>query len=298
MKVTDVITPPLNEWSIGGLFGTLRSRIVKSAIEALKKEGGAFAGEIDIKRVRDFIHGMGKDASRALMNDASIATEVTNAVNRVRMWNKATASVNSATKFITAAGFTASSARALYNYFTRMSEAEEMMATGQWTQDNYDAVRQQEMSVLLVTLAAGLPAVASRLLGVIGKIPFLGNVYKDVALLQGAALASYLTYLNTSDKTRQYLAAAAVYSLSDIPVVGPYISKLGIDLDVSRIVGAAGVQIADFFKPKLQSAVGMKPTGPTANAPIQQTAPQGQPTAAEPEVVPTAAQATNVAGWR
>lgn len=301
MKVTDIITP-VNEGLVSKLFGSFKGELIKDATEALKRQAGKYGGEVDLKTVTQHIHGMGTKASHAVMDDPKIAQTVMNAVNRSMAINQALKSSTAVSKFLAAAGFTVSSTRAVYNYLSRMKDAEDKVAAGEWTEDNYAAVRQQEMSVLITTLVAGLPIVGSRLLGVMGKLPFLGSVYKDVALLQSAALASYLAFLNT-DRARNFLAAAAIYSLSDIPVIGPYISKLGIDIDVSRIVGAAGVQIVDFFKPS--NAVGggqAQPSTAQPNAQIQSTSPTAQPgadasPAAAAPVVPTAAQATNVAGW-
>jgi hypothetical protein len=189
-------------------------------------------------------------------------------------------------------GFTKAVAEPIGFYLDQMSAAEAKVKSGEWTQEEYDSVREQEMGVLVTKIVAGAaaPATVGGMIQMFSKIPFLGPVGKLIGGANKLVLASYLQFI-TSPTGQEWMTKAAMFATADIPVLGPI---FGTKDQISRYIGAGGVEIVNALEAPYYAIVGGKPgvvsgapapaNRPTANAAPAQTSPQPAPGAvATPE---------------
>lgn len=150
-----------------------------------------------------------------------------------------------------------------WHYWWAVRLAEKKLEAGAYTQENYDYVRQTEMSKLVTALAVGFSGKAvfgtfHAAMGVFKRLPIFGKALRPVLnflqTLDKSGQVAFVAFLNT-DTGRRWLALAAT---ADFFEGTPY------EIDVAQIVGGSGVALLDMVK----DAVGMKTT-PAAGAASQ-----------------------------
>ena len=161
-------------------------------------------------------------------------------------------------------GFTAASFGAWKQYYENVTNAEQYMNLPNGdpqkiTQAQFDSIRREELTILIVKLVASLPAIglstANKVTKVIDKTPFLNaipGVTKLTKVARGmdnAMLGSWLYFIN-SDTGKQIVVKIALFNVCDVlPLQG--VSKLtGVDLcaDLSSLVGGTAETWIDKLK--------------------------------------------------
>ena len=134
-----------------------------------------------------------------------------------------------------------------WHYWWAVRLAETKLKAGVYTQENYDYVRQTEMSKLIVAVTVGLAgkvvfSTFNGALGIIKKIPIFGTALRPVLnflqTLDKTAQVAFVAFLNT-DTGRKWLAMAAC---ADFFEGTPY------EIDISQIIGGGGVALIDMAK--------------------------------------------------
>ena len=114
-------------------------------------------------------------------------------------------------------------------YKTNMENAEAKLKSGEWTQEQYDAVRQDQMSQLVVRLATMLtgnmligsvPALAKGLIP-FGRTKYIGGTIDLLGKLTTAPAQAAFTYWANTDEGRKAIASS-IGSAVDPGVVGSW----------------------------------------------------------------------------
>lgn len=171
----------------------------------------------------------------------------------------------------------------IWDYWRAVSKAEEKLKSGQYTPENFNYVRQQEASKLVVTLAVGLSgktamALFNGALNITRALPFVGKALGPVlSVLHGmdkTAQAAFVAFLNT-ETGRRWLAILASFSIFE---------GTAFEISMPDIAGNLGVWLLD----TLNGAIGIKPVTPAATTkpaatPASGTGQSASPSTAEPQ---------------
>ena len=175
-----------------------------------------------------------------------------------------------------------------WHYWWAVRLAEKKLEAGVYSQENYDYVRQTEMSKLVTALTVGLAGKAvfgtfHTAMSVFKRIPIFGRALRPVLnflqTLDKSAQVAFVAFLNT-DTGRRWLALAAT---ADFFEGTPY------EIDVAQIVGGSSVALIDMAK----EAVGMK-AAPAAGKPADKSAVPASSTTTEPAVAKEPAKTSSV----
>jgi len=278
MKVIDIIKPSLNE----GLSQIAVRELVElagNAIAYAQKYGKALPSISDILRSNG-VTATAKELAVIEKEAAKRAAEITKAekaafdkqnslLNKTMTGTKEIgegwAIFKEKTSFITnaliALGCTASVGDAVWTYYSNVQAAYAKWVKGDLTEGNYRYVRQAEMSVMITKIAGtfvfvgGTGAIAG-ILNFFGKIKFLGAPFRLLGGLTKAGQLALAAGFNTP-QAKEWMAYAAVYHLSELPVIGPLFKFLGINDDISAYVGGGGVYLLDKLKAMLAEIPGV-----------------------------------------
>lgn len=176
-----------------------------------------------------------------------------------------------------------------WHYWWAVKLAEKKLEAGTYTKENYDYVRQTEMSKLITALTVGLAGKT-----VFGTFHAAMSVFKRIPIF-GKALRPVLNFLQTLDKTGQVAFVAFLNTDTGrrwlaLAATADFFEGTPYEIDVAQIVGGSGVALLDMAK----EAVGMKTT-PAASA-ASQTASNGAATS--PEADSGAADATTTSPFK
>jgi hypothetical protein len=279
MKVIDIIKPSLNEGLLSKIAIRELSDAAGWAIARAQKYG---------REIPDVARFLEREGVRATPREIEViekaaqkrAAEITKAEKAAydkenSVLNKAIASTKEIgegwelfkqkASFITnaliALGCVTSVGSAVWTYYSNVQEAYNQWAAGKLPEADYRYVRQSEMSVMITKIAAtfvfvgGTGAVAG-ILSFFGKIPFLGVPFRLLSGLTKTSQLALAAAFNTP-QAKEWLAYAAVYHLSELPVIGPLFEFLGINDDISAYVGGGGVLLLDKLKTLLSEIPGV-----------------------------------------
>jgi hypothetical protein len=278
MKVIDIIRSPLNE----GLSKVARQEladIAGSAINQATKFGKTIPTVSDILRRKGVtvtaeelaaIEKAAQKKAAELAKAEKAAYDKKNSVLNKAMattreigegWDVFKQKASFITNALIALGCAYSVGSAVWTYYSNVQEAYDQWAKGELTEANYRYVRQAEMSVMITKIAAtfvfvGTTGAVAGILNFFGKIKFLGGPFRLLGGLTKAGQAALVVAFNTP-QAKEWMAYAAVYHLSELPVIGPLFKFLGINDDISAYVGAGGVYLLDKLKALLSEIPGV-----------------------------------------
>jgi hypothetical protein len=169
----------------------------------------------------------------------------------------------------------------IWNYMTIMNAMEADLKAKKMSPEEYEANRQNEMSVMLGTVARNILAVGlvqgpMRFLNLVfGRVPGLGSALRGISLVGQGALLNWLQ----NNKTAQEMTAS-VMTYSIIP----------------ELVGAAGVKAVNWLKSVLPQVLGGTDVDAERTAKVQQQQGRGDAPADKPDASPTkpAGKATSI----
>jgi len=278
MKVIDIIRMPLDE-GLSKLARQELADIAGSAINQATKYGKAVPSVADILRRRGVtataeeiavIEKAAQKRAAELAKAEKAAYDKKNSVLNKAMagtkeigegWAIFKEKVGFITNALIALGCTASVGDAVWTYYSNVQEAYDQWAAGKLPEADYRYVRQAEMSVMITKIAGtfvfvgGTGAIAG-ILNFFGKIKFLGGPFRLLGGLTKAGQLALAAAFNTP-QAKEWMAYAAVYHLSELPVIGPIFKFLGINGDISAYVGAGGVYLLDKLKALLSEVPGL-----------------------------------------
>ena len=279
MKVIDIIKSPLNEGALSKIAIRELSDAAGWAIAQAQKYGNPLPRISDLLRRRG-VTATPKELAVIEKEAAKRAAEITKAEKAAfdkqnSLLNKTMAGTKEIgegwaifkekTSFITnaliALGCTASVGDAVWTYYSNVQEAYDQWAAGKLPEADYRYVRQAEMSVMITKIAGtfvfvgGTGAIAG-ILNFFGKIPFLGVPFRFLGGLTKVGQLALAAAFNTP-QAKEWMAYAAVYHLSELPIIGPLFKFLGVNDDISAYVGGGGVLLLDKLKAMLANIPGV-----------------------------------------
>ena len=279
MKVIDIIKSPLNEGALSQIAIRELSDAAGWAIARAQKYGNPLPRISDILR-REGVTATSKELAVIEKEAAKRAAEITKAETAAfdkqnSLLNKTMAGtkeigeglaifkekISFITNALIALGCTASVGDAVWTYYSNVQEAYDQWAAGKLPEADYRYVRQAEMSVMITKIAGtfvfvgGTGAIAG-ILNFFGKIPFLGVPFRLLGGLTKVGQLALAAAFNTP-QAKEWMAYAAVYHLSELPIIGPLFKFLGVNDDISAYVGGGGVLLLDKLKAILANIPGV-----------------------------------------
>jgi hypothetical protein len=260
MKVIDIIKSPLNEGLLSKVAIKELSDAAGWAIARAQKYG---------REIPDVAKFLEREGVRATPREIEViekaaqrrAAEITKAEEKAvkgaeRQASKAAwaEGFDKAYKYAVGLGLSASAFGDIKNYYERMDIAYSNWQSGGWTEAQYKAVREKEMSMLIAKLAGttllvgGTGAIGAILkwaggFPIIGFIPkMLGSVTKPIQIGMAAWFAT--------GAGKEWMAQVVVYSLADS---FEFLKGTPLDHSLSEIIGPFGTKIVDLFKSALAS---------------------------------------------
>jgi len=260
MKVIDIIKSPLNEGLLSKVAIKELSDAAGWAIARAQKYG---------REIPDVAKFLEREGVRATPREIEViekaaqrrAAEIIKAEEKAvkgaeRQASKAAwaEGFDKAYKYAVGLGLSASAFGDIKNYYERMDIAYSNWQSGGWTEAQYKAVREKEMSMLIAKLAGttllvgGTGAIGAILkwaggFPIIGFIPkMLGSVTKPIQIGMAAWFAT--------GAGKEWMAQVVVYSLADS---FEFLRGTPLDHSLSEIIGPFGTKIVDAFKSALAS---------------------------------------------
>ena len=279
MKVIDIIKSPLNEGALSQIAIRELSDAAGWAIAQAQKYGNPLPRISDLLRRRG-VTATPKELAVIEKEAAKRAAEITKAEKAAfdkqnSLLNKTMAGtkeigeglaifkekISFITSALIALGCTVSVGDAVWTYYSNVQEAYDQWAAGKLPEADYRYVRQAEMSVMITKIAGtfvfvgGTGAIAG-ILNFFGKIPFLGVPFRLLGGLTKVGQLALAAAFNTP-QAKEWMAYAAVYHLSELPIIGPLFKFLGVNDDISAYVGGGGVLLLDKLKAMLANIPGV-----------------------------------------
>ena len=260
MKIIDIIKSPLNEGLLSKVAIKELSDAAGWAIARAQKYG---------REIPDVAKFLEREGVRATPREIEViekaaqrrAAEIIKAEEKAvkgaeRQASKAAwaEGFDKAYKYAVGLGLSASAFGDIKNYYERMDIAYSNWQSGGWTEAQYKAVREKEMSMLIAKLAGttllvgGTGAIGAILkwaggFPIIGFIPkMLGSVTKPIQI----GLAAWFA----TGAGKEWMAQVVVYSLADS---FEFLRGTPLDHSLSEIIGPFGTKIVDAFKSALAS---------------------------------------------
>jgi len=260
MKIIDIIKSPLNEGLLSKVAIKELSDAAGWAIARAQKYG---------REIPDVAQFLEREGVRATPREIEViekaaqrrAAEIIKAEEKAvkgaeRQASKAAwaEGFDKAYKYAVGLGLSASAFGDIKNYYERMDIAYSNWQSGGWTEAQYKAVREKEMSMLIAKLAGttllvgGTGAIGAILkwaggFPIIGFIPkMLGSVTKPIQI----GLAAWFA----TGAGKEWMAQVVVYSLADS---FEFLRGTPLDHSLSEIIGPFGTKIVDAFKSALAS---------------------------------------------
>ena len=193
-------------------------------------------------------------AKRAAKAAPDIDYEVAKSVIRSE-WAQVSKKLGALVTALTWAGI----ATPFWHYWWAVRLAETKLKAGVYTQENYDYVRQTEMSKLVTAVTVGLAGKA-----VFGTFHATMSVFKRIPIF-GTALRPVLDFLQTLDKTAQVAFVAFLNTATGrrwlaLAATADFFEGTPYEIDVAQIVGGSSAALLDMAK----EAVGLKSSTPAA----------------------------------
>jgi len=230
------------------------------------------AAAADVKAAKDTAKAGEKAGGAATKEGGGVASALGKSINLIY-------------KTYIAWEFTEASLGAWKNYYQNMTIAEEHLnwepadeldTDGEpikWSQAQYDAYQQSQLSILVTRLMACIPSLflgaTGKALGVFGELPILGPLAKIALGFEKATQAVYITFLN-SDFAKKWIVYASLWQLNiDIPGV---LSFHGNPL--AKLIGGTAQDILNHLKtdnPEIYKA--FDSAGGAVNSAINKVAP-------------------------
>jgi len=312
MKVIDIIKSPLNEGLRDYVIRELiefAAKLIASAekygkelpdLAILLRRKAPGISEKEIAKVEAEAAKRSKEILKAEKAAYDAEHGIIGTITRKKQeigdsWKLFKTKVSFITDSLIALGCLASVGDAVLTYYTNVQKAYDQWAADKIPENDYIYIRQAEMSVLITkiagTFALGVGTGTFRAtMNFFGKIPLLGIPFRFLGTLTQTAQLALATYVINSSAWKEAMAYAAVYQLSELPIIGPAFKALGITTDISDYVGHGGVLLLDEFKAMLSEIPGVgslmdkTPTGDKqATKPVdpagdkQATGPTGTP---------------------
>lgn len=260
MKVIDIIKSPLNEGLLSKIAIRELSDAAGWAIARAQKYG---------REIPDVAKFLEREGVRATPREIEViekaaqrrAAEILKAEEKAvkgaeRQASKAAwaEGFDKAYKYSVGLGLSASAFGDIKNYYERMDIAYSNWQSGGWTEAQYKAVREKEMSMLIAKLAGttllvgGTGAIGAILkwaggFPIIGFIPkMLGGITKPIQVGMAAWFAT--------GAGKEWMAQVVIYSLADS---FEFLKGTALDHSLSEIIGPFGTKIVDAFKSALSS---------------------------------------------